>query len=143
MSRIHLSAPDRSAADFEGSPIYSVLVAAQRGGVALRHDCGGKALCGTCRVKVLSGRLSPMGERERIRLEAVGALPRQATGVDRIGSGDDRVGGDRAGGLDDAASDGPVYRLACQSRPGSDLELEAVLPLNQKADKVESSGKGL
>lgn len=110
MSRIHLSAPDRPAADFEASPVYSVLVAAQRSGVPLRHDCGGKAQCGTCRVKVLSGRLSPMGERERIRLEAVGALHGQST----------------EGG-------GPVYRLACQSRPGSDLELEAVLPLEGKS----------
>jgi len=109
MSRIHLSAPDRPAADFEASPVYSILVAAQRSGVPLRHDCGGKAQCGTCRVKVLSGRLSPMEERERIRLEAVGALPGPT-----------------------AEGDGLVYRLACQSRPGSDLELEAVLPLEHK-----------
>jgi ferredoxin len=109
MSRIHLSAPDRPAADFEASPVYSVLVAAQRAGVSLRHDCGGKAQCGTCRVQVLSGKLSPMGERERIRLEAVGALPGPT-----------------------AEGDGLIYRLACQSRPGSDLELEAVLPLDRK-----------
>ncbi|MFH2114682.1 MAG: 2Fe-2S iron-sulfur cluster-binding protein [Spirochaetota bacterium] len=106
MSRIHLSAPDRPVADFEASPVYSILVAAQRNSVPLRHDCGGKAQCGTCRVRVLSGRLSPMGERERLRLEAVGA--------------------GQAGG------NGAVYRLACQSRPGSDLELEAVLPLKRE-----------
>jgi ferredoxin len=129
MSRIHLCAPDRPAADFEASPVYSILVAAQRSGVPLRHDCGGKAQCGTCRVKVLSGKLSPMGERERARLEAVGALPGQTTGSD--GSGID----DRVGGLGGAAWDAPVYRLACQSRPGSDLELEAVLPLERKEDK--------
>lgn len=125
MSRIRLSAPDRPPADFEASPVYSVLVAAQRSGVPLRHDCGGKAQCGTCRVKVLSGRLSPMGERERLRLEAVGALTRQAAGKGPVASAD-RADGDNA--------TGPVYRLACQSRPGSDLELEAVLALEQKAD---------
>lgn len=114
MSRIHLSAPDRPAADFEASPVYSILVAAQRSGVPLRHDCGGKAQCGTCRVRVLSGRLSPMGERERLRLEAVGALAGQQAGT---------------------AGNGPVFRLACQSRPGSDLELEAVLPLNREDGK--------
>jgi len=107
MSKVHLSAHDRPSANFEASPVYSILVAAQRSGVPLRHDCGGKAQCGTCRVKVLSGRLSPMEERERIRLEAVGALPGQTDGG------------------------GAVYRLACQSRPGSDLELEAVLPLER------------
>lgn len=112
MSRIHLAAPDRPATDFDASPVYSVLVAAQRSGVPLRHDCGGKAQCGTCRVKVLSGRLSPMGERERIRLEAVGALSGQTV-----------------------EGEGPVYRLACQSRPGSDLVLEAVLPLERKEEK--------
>jgi ferredoxin len=127
MSRIHLSAPDRPAADFEASPVYSVLVAAQRSGVPLRHDCGGKAQCGTCRVRVLSGKLSPMGERERVRLEAVGALPGQTAGDGSVAGAAHRAGGD------DGA--GPVYRLACQSRPGSDLELEAVLPLDRKEEK--------
>ena len=127
MSRIHLAAPDRPTADFEASPVYSVLVAAQRSGVPLRHDCGGKAQCGTCRVKVLSGRLSPMGERERIRLEAVGALPGQNTDP-------------TAGGNTEKA--GPVYRLACQSRPGSDLELEAVLPLELKPDNGKTTEEG-
>lgn len=125
MSRIHLGAPDRPAADFEASPVYSILVAAQRSGVPMRHDCGGKAQCGTCRVKVISGRISPMRESERLRLEAVGALPVQNAGVDSMaGAGADRASGDNG--------TGPVYRLACQSRPGSDLELEAVLPLKGK-----------
>ena len=129
MSRIHLAAPDRPTADFEASPVYSILVAAQRSGVPLRHDCGGKAQCGTCRVKVISGKLSPMGERERIRLEAVGALPGQTAGDGSV------AGADRAGGSGGATGTGPVYRLACQSRPGSDLELEAVLHLEGKEVK--------
>lgn len=90
---------DRPQARFEVSPAYSILVSAQRAGLPLRHDCGGKALCGTCRVRVISGTTSPMTERERLRLEAVGA--------------------------------GPGERLACQTRAGSDLELQAVLPLDR------------
>jgi len=75
MSRARLSYSDREDAAFEASPVVSLLVAAQRAGAPLRHDCGGKALCGTCRVRVRSGAVSPMLERERARLEAVGAGP--------------------------------------------------------------------
>ena len=100
MFRILLWAPDRPSREFDASPAYSILVSAQRAGVPLRHDCGGRALCGTCRAKVVSGRLSPMSERERTRLSAV------------------RV-----------PLDGSV-RLSCQSRAGTNLELEALLPLN-------------
>ncbi len=59
----------------ETTPVVSILNALTREGVKLRHDCGGKALCGTCRVRVVSGAatLSPIGERERVRLTAVGA----------------------------------------------------------------------
>jgi len=60
---------------FEASSAVSILVAAQRAGVPLRHDCGGKAVCGTCRILVSEGRLSPLGERERQRLAALGAPP--------------------------------------------------------------------
>lgn len=73
MARARLSYADRDDAVFEASPVVSLLVSAQRAGAPLRHDCGGKALCGTCRVRVLSGAVSPMLERERARLEAVGA----------------------------------------------------------------------
>lgn len=85
--------------DAQTSPAFSLLVSLQRAGAPLRHDCGGKALCGTCRVRVLSGAegLSPMGERERLRLEAVGA-----------------------------PLDGSV-RLACQARASRDAEIEALL----------------
>jgi len=51
----------------------SVLVAIMKSGAFIRHDCGGKALCGTCRIEVgEGGRLSPMGASERGRLEAIG-----------------------------------------------------------------------
>ena len=99
MARARLVCGDGTETSFEVSPAFSILVAAQRAGAPLRHDCGGKALCGTCRVRVVSGILSPAGNREQERLAAVGA--------------------------------GPGVRLACQARPGSDLSLEAVLPLKE------------
>jgi adenylate cyclase len=101
MATADMLCADASRKRFEVSPAFSILVAAQRAGAPLRHDCGGKALCGTCRVRVLHGAVSPKGERERIRLAAVGA----ATGE----------------------------RLACQTRPGSDISLEAVLPISTLA----------
>ncbi len=76
------------------SPAVSLLNAMVREGIRIRHDCGGKALCGTCRVRVVAGAagLSPITERERLRLEAIGA--------------------------------GPEERLACQSYAIRDVELE-------------------
>jgi ferredoxin len=99
MAKAELLCADGKRATLDVSPAFSILVAAQRAGAALRHDCGGKALCGTCRVRVLSGKLSPVTERERLRLDAVGA--------------------------------GPGVRLACQARAGTDLGLEAVLPMTE------------
>lgn len=96
---IRVVGADGLAREAEGSPAYSVLVALQRAGVPHRHDCGGKALCGTCRVAVSGGRLSPLGERERARLAAVGE-----------------------------PTDGSV-RLACQARPAGALALRALVTL--------------
>jgi len=73
--RVRLTAADGTVSGFEASPVMSLLVSAQRAGVRLRHDCGGKAQCGTCRVRVESGSASPVREAERVRLEAVGAGP--------------------------------------------------------------------
>jgi len=76
------------------SPAVSILNALVREGVKIRHDCGGKALCGTCKVRVVAGAagLSPVSERERLRLDAIGASPEE--------------------------------RLACQSYAFRDVELE-------------------
>lgn len=73
MSTVRISYGDRPDALFSTSPALSILIAAQRSGAQLRHDCGGKAMCGTCRVKLVSGSLSPMSEREGSRLRAIGA----------------------------------------------------------------------
>jgi len=37
------------------SPAISLLNTLLREGVSISHDCGGRAQCGTCRVKVISG----------------------------------------------------------------------------------------
>lgn len=112
-ARISIVGADGVSREAEGSPAYSVLVALQRAGVPHRHDCGGKALCGTCRVAVSGGRLSPMGARERDRLAAVGQ-----------------------------PTDGSV-RLACQARPGGALALRGLMPFAQPTpDGVEGGGDG-
>lgn len=112
-ARISIVGADGVAREAEGSPAYSVLVALQRAGLPHRHDCGGKALCGTCRVAVSGGRLSPMGGRERDRLAAVGQ-----------------------------PTDGSV-RLACQARPAGALALRGLVPLAPPAPGgVEGGGDG-
>jgi ferredoxin len=94
MSTIRIMVRDGVPREAETSPVFSLLNALTREGVRIRHDCGGKALCGTCRVRVVSGAsgLSPVGERERARLDAVGAAPDE--------------------------------RLACQSHAVRDVEIE-------------------
>ena len=58
----------------KASAAVSILNTLQREGVQIKHVCGGKAICGTCRFKILEGEryLSPVKERERIRLKALG-----------------------------------------------------------------------
>lgn len=52
------------------SPAVSILNTLLQNGVRISHLCGGKAVCGTCRIKILEGEeyLSPMQEAERVRL---------------------------------------------------------------------------
>ncbi len=81
MSRIRLTT-GAAIRDIPVSPVESVLNALLKEGIRIKHVCGGKAQCGTCRVRISlerdssgkeRGALSPMGERERERLAAVGA----------------------------------------------------------------------
>ena len=61
-------------AELDASPAVSILNSLLIAGVRIRHDCGGKALCGTCAVRVLSGAagLSPVESLEAGRLAAGG-----------------------------------------------------------------------
>jgi ferredoxin len=90
-----------SPAEVDSSPAVSILNSLLTAGVRIRHDCGGKALCGTCAVRVIAGGagLSPIGPREAERLAAVG-------GADAA----------RPAGL----------RLACQARAARDAEIEVI-----------------
>ena len=65
---------DGLLAELDASPAVSILNSLLIAGVGIRHDCGGKALCGTCAVRVLSGAsgLSPVGPLEAGRLAAGG-----------------------------------------------------------------------
>jgi ferredoxin len=72
----------------EGSPVLSLLNTMLAAGFPIRHDCGGKALCGTCRVAVLSGKLSPRLEREATRLSAVQAASDERLACQAHAAGD-------------------------------------------------------
>ena len=88
---------DRGGAELarvDANPAMSVLNALLAAGVVIRHDCGGRAQCGTCVVRVAEGAagLSPVGESESERLAA--------------------------------GSRGPGYRLACQIHASKDAAVE-------------------
>ncbi len=99
MARIRVAnrkGSDGLPAELDVSPAVSILNSLLGAGVGIRHDCGGRALCGTCAVKVLSGEagLSPV-------------LPAEA---DRLAAGG------RAEG----------FRLACQARAAREATIEIV-----------------
>ena len=52
------------------NPVRSILNALLQHGIPIEHVCGGKAACGTCKIRILEGEqyLNPMTESERIRL---------------------------------------------------------------------------
>jgi adenylate cyclase len=94
VSRLSAKGPDGSVRVVEHSPARSVLNSLLLAEVSIRHDCGGIAYCGTCRIRVAGdgAGLSAIGSSERERLDALGAPP-----------------GDR---------------LACQARAARDLAFE-------------------
>jgi ferredoxin len=91
MARIRVSG---LADAVSASPAVSLLNSLLAAGVRIRHDCGGKAFCGTCAVRIVAGAaaLSPQAPPEAARLEATG----------------------RPSG----------FRLACQARAARDVEIE-------------------
>ncbi len=88
---------DGLPAELDSNPAVSILNSLLVAGVRIRHDCGGKAICGTCAVRVLSGEsgLSPVGALEAERLAA----------------------GHRSADC----------RLACQARVARDIDIEVIL----------------
>lgn len=76
---------------------WTVLEASRSFGLPHRAECGGRARCSTCRVRVINGadRCSPAGEAERRTLQRIQALPE--------------------------------VRLACQLRPEGDIAVVPLL----------------
>jgi CDP-4-dehydro-6-deoxyglucose reductase, E3 len=100
MARIRIAnrpGADGRPTELDSSSAISLLNSLLVAGVRIRHDCGGKAICGTCAVRVIEGGagLSPVGSREAERL-AAGARPTD-------------------------------FRLACQARAARDVEIEVDL----------------
>jgi ferredoxin len=78
------------------SPAVSILNLLQRDRVSIRTVCGGRAQCGRCLIRVLSGAemMNKKNQRELIRLKAMNA--------------------------------GEDMRLACQSYTRGDIEIEII-----------------
>ena len=78
------------------SPAISILNLLQRNGVSIQTLCGGRAQCGRCLIRILSGaeRMNKKNQREIIRLKSMNA--------------------------------GEDMRLACQSYTRGDIEIEII-----------------
>jgi ferredoxin len=59
---------------FDVDPGKKLVLAIEDAGIDILHRCGGNARCTTCRVQVLAGDLTPMGELEQERLAREAAL---------------------------------------------------------------------
>jgi uncharacterized 2Fe-2S/4Fe-4S cluster protein (DUF4445 family) len=70
-----------SGESFEVSVGTTILVSAIQNGLRLRHDCT-EAICGTDRVKILSGdgNLSEKNDNEELTLEMMNAGPNERLG---------------------------------------------------------------
>jgi len=84
---------ENSGAEVRASPAVSILNTLMQNGIGIAHKCGGKAICGTCRIKIVSGTeaLSPMTEIEIIRLKAMGDPPGTRLACQTYTAGDVRV----------------------------------------------------
>jgi ferredoxin len=80
------------------SPAVSLLNLLQRNAVSIQTICGGRAQCGRCMVRILSGaeKMNRKNQRELTRLKALNA--------------------------------GEDMRLACQSHTRGDIEIEIINP---------------
>jgi len=78
MPKVTFLPPGRS---FEVAAGTTILVSAIQNGLRLRHDCT-EAICGTDRVKILSGKdhLSEKTENEELTLEIMNAGPDERLG---------------------------------------------------------------
>ena len=72
MASIYIRNSNRT---IQTNPAISVLNNLLRKGVSISHQCGGKAICGTCRIKIIENihNVSPLQEREKNKLEFIAA----------------------------------------------------------------------
>lgn len=87
MSVIHV---EGETAAIDSSPVRSVLASLLMAAHPIRHDCGGRAMCGTCLIRIVSssGSLSPVSDREAARLRAIHARPDERLACQCRASGD-------------------------------------------------------
>ena len=64
---------DGDEVSVEGYDQLNLLAHGQLAERSLQSRCGGQCACGTCRVRLVEGQLSPVREAERDLLERVGA----------------------------------------------------------------------
>ena len=59
----------------QSSAARSILIALQEAGVPIETQCGGRAICGRCAIRIIRGSkyLSQARQRETDRLRAIGA----------------------------------------------------------------------
>ena len=88
--------PDGTERETDGYRQFNLLGHAEICEIPMRQACGGKAECGTCRVRVISGTLTDIGPGER---ELMMRFPKRFEGN---------------------------HRLGCQARPRSDVRFEVV-----------------
>jgi uncharacterized 2Fe-2S/4Fe-4S cluster protein (DUF4445 family) len=81
----------------------TLLEAARQAGVGLNAICGGAGTCGTCRVRIVAGEVTPPTEAEQDAL-AEGPVPSEAEGL--------------------ALSKAEGFRLACQARVRGDVRVD-------------------
>lgn len=87
----------------------NLLEAAQKAGIDLVASCGGIGICGTCRVRIAAGKVTPLTLTEEEALDA----------------------GQRAAG----------FRLACQTKPLSDVRLDIPPDSLTAAQQMQVEGR--
>lgn len=126
MASVHIINNDRTIA---ASPAVSILNLLLREGHSISHLCGGKAQCGTCKIKVMKGAkfLSPMTEREKKRLgKATGVDTGKGIAAEPAGESSTVPNPRKEAGTESVGR--PVVRLACQTYCYGDISIKILAP---------------
>jgi len=107
MSTVTFQFPSGETNETESYTQLNLLAHAQIIEKDIQSRCGGHAECGTCRVIVISGKISPIRDEEQRLLDKLGVT---------------------------SAADDTKYRLACQCYPESDSDLVIQVPSERFRD---------